>query len=95
MAYDRRGGSPLRKYSTTDFRLDQKPIQIDARNARVEICEPNQLLVHPVSDEFSVIVTGFDVNRDLFLQARNCPVKNGSVRNSREPQLTSTGNRDA
>lgn len=79
VGYDRRGGSPLRKYSVTDFQLDQNPIRIEARNVRIEIREPNQLLVFPECDEFSVVVTGFDLNRDLFLQARNCPEHHDST----------------
>jgi hypothetical protein len=84
VAYDCRGGNPLRKYSTTDFCLNEKPIQVKARNARIEIRGSNELIVHPASTEFSVVVTGFDVNRDLFLQARNCPVSNSPARASRE-----------
>ncbi len=79
VAYDRRGGSPLRKYSVTDFRLDQKPIRIEVNNARIEIRDPNQLLVYPQTDEFSVVVTGFDLNRDLFLQARNSPASRDTM----------------
>ena len=70
VAYDRRSGSALRKYSHTDFQLDQKPVQIDAHGAQIEIPEPNRLIVYPDSDVFDVTVTGFDKNRDLFLQAR-------------------------
>ena len=83
VAYDRRSGSPLRKYSTTDFRLDQRPIEIEAHGAEVTIPEPNRLIVAPTNDAFEVIVTGFDENRDLFLQSRMCqdPV---AVRNVRK-----------
>ena len=80
VAYDRRGGNPLRKYSMTDFQLDKDPIQIEAKNAIIEIRDPNQLMVYPVSDEFSVVVTGFDVNRDLFLQARNSQETNKAMK---------------
>ncbi|HRA89407.1 MAG TPA: hypothetical protein PK992_15085, partial [Planctomycetaceae bacterium] len=68
--------SPLRKYSTTDFRLDEKPIRVEAKSASIEILAPNQMIVHPLSDDFSVVVTGFDQNRDLFLQARNSQEQN-------------------
>ena len=70
VAYDRRGGNPLRKFSTTDLQLDRAPIEIAAHGARVEVTGPNSLVVFPESDTFDVIVTGFDRNRDLFLQAR-------------------------
>ena len=80
VAYDRRGGNPLRKYSMTDFQLDKDPIRIEAKNALIEIRDPNQLMVYPVSDEFSVVVTGFDVNRDPFLQARNSQETNKAMK---------------
>jgi hypothetical protein len=70
VAYDRRSGSALRKYSTTDFELGQLPVEIDARGAVIEIPEPNRLIVYPDDESFDVTVTGFDKNRDLFLQAR-------------------------
>jgi hypothetical protein len=91
VAYDRRGGSPLRRYSATDFRLDQKPIRIEVNNARIEIGDPNQLLVYPESDEFSVVVTGFDLNRDLFLQARNSPAARGTIKLPAEMQISLAG----
>lgn len=72
VAYDRRTGSPLKKYSTTDFRLDAEPLQIESTGARTEVAEPNRLIVYPVDVHFDVVVTGFDRNRDLFLQARTC-----------------------
>ncbi len=71
VAYDRRSGSALRKYSTTDFHLSQAPVSIEAHGAYFEIAEPNLLVVYPDSQSFEVIVTGFDKNRDLFLQARS------------------------
>ncbi len=77
VAYDRRGGNPLRKFSTTDFQLDHAPIEIAAHGARIEITSPNSLVVYPEADHFDVIVTGFDRNRDLFLQAR--PGENSHV----------------
>ena len=69
VAYDRRSGSPLRKYSTTDFRLDAAPVLIKAQNAIFQITEPNHLIIFPQKPDFSLIVTGFDLNRDLFVQA--------------------------
>ena len=72
VAYDRRNGSPLRKYSVTDFRLDQRPVEIEAHGAEIKISEPNRLIVTPTDDAFEIIVTGFDENRDLFLQSRIC-----------------------
>lgn len=83
VAYDRRSGSALRKYSTTDFQLDQAPVQIDAHGAHIEIPEPNRLIVYPDAESFDVTVTGFDKNRDLFLQARTSKTLS-RIRNVRE-----------
>jgi hypothetical protein len=70
VAYDRRSGSPLRKYSTTDFRLDAAPVLIKAQHAIIQIAEPNHLMIYPQRPDFNLIVTGFDLNRDLFVQVR-------------------------
>ena len=87
VAYDRRGGSPLKKFSTADFRLDQNPIHIESTNAITEIRDANHLLIYPLADEFSVVVTGFDLNRDLFLQARNSQQANNAIKAASSPQL--------
>ncbi len=70
VAYDRRGGSPLRKYTTSDFQLEEAPVLIRANNATVHVIEPNHLIVYPQKEDFDVVVTGFDLNRDLFVQAK-------------------------
>lgn len=80
VAYDRRSGSPLRKYSTTDFRLDERPVKIEANGAVCEIAGPNRLIVHPAAEHFDVTITGFDRNRDLFLQTRTCSASAGVQR---------------
>ncbi|MEJ7595289.1 MAG: hypothetical protein WKF77_27535, partial [Planctomycetaceae bacterium] len=90
VAYDRRGGNPLKKYSTADFQLNTDPICIEARNATTEIVDSNHLIVYPQADEFSVIVTGFDVNRDLFLQARNSQPSDKVMKATSTPQLQKT-----
>ena len=80
VAYDRRGGSPLRKYVATDFQLDHDPILIKSHNAIVQVLEPNHLIIYPQHPDFDVIVTGFDVNRDLFLKAHPVAAMNGIAR---------------
>ena len=87
IAYDRRGGNPLKKYSTTDFRLNENPIRIEAKNAIIEIRDPNHMMISPLGDEFSVVVTGFDVNRDLFVQARNSQEINKAMKAAARPRL--------
>jgi len=68
VAYDRRGGSPLRHYVPADFQLGKSPIHIEVVGAAIEIPEPNRIIVLPGAAEFEVTVDGFDLNRDLFLQ---------------------------
>jgi hypothetical protein len=69
-AYDRRGGSPLKKYTPSDFRFDVEPVLIKAHNAIVKVMAGNHLLILPQRKDFDIIVTGFDLNRDLFVKAR-------------------------
>lgn len=70
VAYDRRSGSALRRYSPADFQLDVAPIRIAAHGAETEIVAPNVMHLRPFLSEFEVTVTGFDVNRDLFLSTQ-------------------------
>ncbi len=67
MAYDRRQGSPLRRYSATDFQLSEAPICIESSGTKTEIGGPNLLILTPEAGRFEVIVTGFDINRDLYV----------------------------
>lgn len=82
IAYDRRGGNPLRRYTVTDFHLGQRPIQMECEGADAEVTESNELLIIPESPDFSVTVIGFDVNRDLYVQtlASKRPQKIGTQR---------------
>ena len=70
VAYDRRNGSPLRKYSAQDFHLEQSPIRIATTGAHVEVLTGNHMLIKVVDNAFDVAVTGFDANRDLYLDVR-------------------------
>lgn len=87
VAYDRRGGNPLKKYSTTDFRLNENPIRIEAKNAIIEIPDPNHLMIYPLGEEFSVVVTGFDMNRDLFVQSKNSQETTNAIHPAARPRL--------
>ncbi len=70
VAYDRRNGNPLRKYSAEDFDLAEAPIQFATDGAEIEFLDGNELLVHVEDDTFDIAVTGFDANRDLYLDVR-------------------------
>lgn len=67
VAYDRRRGSPLKKYSASDFKLGEKPITVEAEGLIVEERTLNRMVVKVTQAEFRLVVTGFDENRDLFV----------------------------
>lgn len=69
VAYDRRSGSALRNFSPTDFHLAQAPLAINAMNVAYQITSPNSLKIMPNSPQFQLTVSGFDINRDLFVKA--------------------------
>ena len=67
MAYECRG-NPLSRYSPYDFRLEQPPVVIRSENCRCEGSK-NRLAVTDIREGFSVVVSGFDANRDLYIRA--------------------------
>ena len=70
MAYDIRRGSPLKKYHKADFQVDKKPIELrpEPRGVRVLERSENRLLVAIDDADFSLHLTGFDENRDLYVR---------------------------
>lgn len=76
VAYDRRRGSALKKYAPMDFKLDAAPIVIEAENAAVSDQAGNRMIVRPSGPEFKIKVTGFDENRDLFIDVRAKEIDN-------------------
>ena len=67
LAYECKG-NPLSRYSPLDFQLDKAPIVIENENCSCE-AERNHLEIRDISKGFRVVVTGFDVNRDLYIKA--------------------------
>jgi hypothetical protein len=69
-AYDIVRGDPFRKHDPLDFNL-QEPDgpKIASVGAAVRVEDSNKLTVLVESANFSVAVTGFDVNRDLVVRA--------------------------
>lgn len=70
VAYDRRNGSPLRKYSAEDFDLNAAPIKFIAEGVEIEFLAGNQMMMHITEPTFDLAVTGFDANRDLYLDVK-------------------------
>jgi hypothetical protein len=70
VAYDVLNGNPLKQYEPLDFKIDSPPITIKATGATCTHSFPNRVDIEVTDKDFSVEVEGFDVNRDLFLDAR-------------------------
>ena len=70
VAYDRRRGSPLKKYVPADFRINEAPIKIESDGAKVGERQKNRLVVKIQKPEFSITLAGFDENRDLFVDVQ-------------------------
>ncbi|HID24527.1 MAG TPA: hypothetical protein EYP14_19310 [Planctomycetaceae bacterium] len=70
VAYDVRRGNPLAKYHPADFELDKRPIKLKPkpRGIRVLECTGNSILAQVIKPDFSLHVTGFDENRDLYVK---------------------------
>ena len=69
LAYECKG-NPLSRYSSFDFQLDRSPILIEHENCSCE-AERNRLEIKNICRGFKVVVTGFDVNRDLYIKAES------------------------
>ncbi|MFB3893949.1 MAG: hypothetical protein ACE15C_18220 [Phycisphaerae bacterium] len=69
VAYDVRRGNPLRKYSQADFDIGHDPIRHDSAAIVVRTAEANRMLVEVTGADFSLDVTGFDPDRDLYVRA--------------------------
>ncbi len=79
VAYDRRRGSALKKYAPMDFQLDAAPIVIETEEAIVYDLAFNRMIARPIASEFKIKVTGFDENRDLFIDVRAKEIDNDST----------------
>jgi len=67
LAYQNKA-NPLTKYSPHDFQLDKSPVKIECTSCRYE-AHKNKLVIRDINRDFRVVVTGFDVNRDLYIKA--------------------------
>lgn len=71
VAYDVRRGTPLKRYKPADFRLDRAPIHVAAvSEVTVRECAENRLVVEPTGPDFRLEVSGFDLERDVFVEAK-------------------------
>jgi hypothetical protein len=60
----------LKKYDPADFKLNKNPIRLSPEPKGLEITssDENRLIVKILDRNFSLHVTGFDENRDLYVR---------------------------
>lgn len=75
VAYDNGTSKPDKSYNKADFRIEK--LQRRVVGATEAECKDNLMIVHPISDDFHVEVTGFDANRDLFVRVRSFKADGG------------------
>lgn len=70
MAYEVRKGNPLNKYQTFDFEVDKAPIRVQLSGAKVTHRKNNVIHLLLEKPGFVLVVTGFDVHRDLRIKTK-------------------------
>jgi hypothetical protein len=69
-AYDVLNGNPFRRFSDDDFSFFKDRLKIEKQNADCWPTDPNRVDIEARSPDFRIEVTGFDVNRDLVVEAQ-------------------------
>lgn len=73
VAYDMLGANPFNKHSPLDFDLSGDDIKVETTNIIVSTPKANVLELSVGSPEFLLEASGFDVNRDLVVDAKARP----------------------
>lgn len=73
IAYDMLGANPFNKHSPLDFDLLSSEIKVETTNVNVKTSKANVLELSVCSPEFLLEASGFDVNRDLVIDAKVRP----------------------
>lgn len=73
VAYDVLGANPFSKHSPFDFDFNSGDLKVDATNIVAQPREPNVLELFVNSPDFLLEVSGFDINRDLVIDAKAKP----------------------
>lgn len=68
-AYDVLRGNPFSKYDPLDFDFSKDELEVKATGANTAAQSPNALVIKANSCDFEVTVSGFDVRRDLIIDA--------------------------
>lgn len=70
-AYDIIGSDPFKRWSAFDFSLEKDEIALELENAEIAQRKGNSVRVNLTAPDFSLRASGFDVNRDLLVEARS------------------------
>ena len=65
MAYEVRSGNPFKNYTSLDFDVSKKPIQILGDGVKLLLCKENTIFIEVQALNFKLVVIGFDTHRDL------------------------------
>lgn len=68
-AYDVLRGNPFSKHDPLDFDFSKDELEVKAIGASTSVQSPNTLVIKANSRDFEVKVSGFDVRRDLIIDA--------------------------
>jgi len=68
LAYMVPRGNPLKKYNPWDFNLSDGSLEIVHNGITIISIQENRMEFNITADEFSIQITGFDPNRDLFVK---------------------------
>lgn len=71
IAYDIIGANPFKRWSPFDFQMNDPALEISLTDAELVSNKNNVLRIRAKSPSFRVEATGFDLNRDLVVEARS------------------------
>lgn len=72
-AYDLFGGNPFKSFNPLDFdflKTGYRGIVIQGSGVEIEVLASNTIMITPMEKQYSLEVTGFDVNRDVRVDVR-------------------------
>lgn len=70
-SYDIIGGDPFKRWSSLDFALESNDFTMSSKDAEVTLRKGNVIRLDLKSPEFSFEIEGFDMNRDILVEARS------------------------
>ena len=70
-AYDMIGSDPFKRWSPFDFTLEKDEVTLELREAEIASRKGNIVRLNLQSPDFELDATGFDMNRDLLVEARS------------------------